>query len=91
MRHHLCHAASTYYTSGYNRSAILVIDGLGSDNETHSIYKAKNHKISLRLKGDHLDHLRGKKWSFRVKVKRGNTLLGMKQFSLHHPKTRNYL
>ena len=27
--HHLCHAASTYYTSGFDRSAILTWDGSG--------------------------------------------------------------
>ena len=47
INHHLCHAASTYYTSGFKKSAVLIIDGLGSDNETHSIYKAKDHKIKF--------------------------------------------
>jgi carbamoyltransferase len=47
INHHLCHAASTYYTSGFDKSSILIIDGLGSDNETHSIYKAQKHKIRL--------------------------------------------
>ncbi len=48
-------------------------------------------KVKLRLKGDHIDHLQGKKWSFRIIVKGNNTILGMKRFSIHHPKTRNYL
>lgn len=30
MRHHLAHAASAYYTSEYDKSAILVVDGRGS-------------------------------------------------------------
>ena len=47
LNHHLCHAASTYYTSGFKKSAVLIIDGLGSDNETHSIYKAKDYKINF--------------------------------------------
>tara|TARA_A100001015_G_scaffold321322_1_gene451458 strand:+ start:1771 stop:3981 length:2211 start_codon:yes stop_codon:yes gene_type:complete len=47
INHHLCHAASTYYTSGFNKSSILIIDGLGSDNETHSIFKARRKKIEL--------------------------------------------
>lgn len=54
-------------------------------------YKDKNFKIKIRLKGDWTDHLEGDKWSFRIKVKGDNTLFGMKQFSIHHPKTRNYI
>ena len=45
----------------------------------------------IRLKGDWVDHLSEKKWSFRVQVQGDHTLLGMKQFSLQHPWTRNYL
>ena len=48
-------------------------------------------KVKLRLKGDHIDHLQGKKWSFRIVVKGNNTILGMRRMSIHHPKTRNYL
>ncbi|MDE4907726.1 CotH kinase family protein [Methanogenium marinum] len=47
--------------------------------------------VKLRLKGDWTDHLKGDKWSFRVKVKGDNTLFGMKAFSLQDPVTRNYL
>lgn len=53
LNHHMCHAASTYYTSGYKKSAVLVIDGLGSDNETHSVYKAKNKKINFLQRYKH--------------------------------------
>ena len=49
-------------------------------------------KVSIRLKGDWVyDNLEGDKWSFRIKVKGQNTLFGIKQFSLHHPKARNYI
>ena len=47
--------------------------------------------VKLRLKGDHIDHLQGDKWSFRVRVKGDGNLFGMKQFSLHTPQTRNYV
>ena len=47
-------------------------------------------KVKMRLKGDTVAHLMGSKWSFRVKVKGNKTVMGMKQFSLHHPRTRNY-
>ncbi len=45
--HHLAHAASTYYSSGYKESAILIVDGNGSDCETNSFFYGKNNKISL--------------------------------------------
>jgi len=45
----------------------------------------------IRLKGDWIEHLLGDKWSFRIKIRGENTLFGMKQFSLHHPHTRDYL
>jgi hypothetical protein len=48
-------------------------------------------EVRLRLKGDSTDHLKGDKWSFRIKVRGDNTLFGMKQFSIQHPKTRNYV
>ena len=54
-------------------------------------YQNETVKVKLRLKGDWIDHLRGRKWSFRVKVKGDNTIDGMKVFSLHNPKTRNYI
>lgn len=47
ISHHLAHAASTYYPSGFNSSAILVVDGNGSDLETNSYFIGKNNKIKL--------------------------------------------
>jgi hypothetical protein len=45
----------------------------------------------FRLKGDWTDHLNGKdKWSYRVIIKEGKTVLGMRKFSLQHPKTRHF-
>lgn len=44
----------------------------------------------LRLKGGLTDHLRTNKWSFRVQLDEGDTLLGMTVFSLQHPNTRNF-
>ncbi|MFC1769956.1 CotH kinase family protein, partial [Nitrospirota bacterium] len=48
-------------------------------------------KVKMRLKGDHLDHLLGDKWSFRIHVKGSKTLFGMKRFSIQHPSTRNFI
>lgn len=54
-------------------------------------YQDETIKVEMRLKGDWTDHLKGDKWSFRVKVKGNKTLSGMKRFSLQHPQTRNYI
>ena len=53
-------------------------------------YKNNNYRVSLRLKGDWTDHLLGEKWSFRAKTKNDDRFLGMQEFSLQHPRTRNY-
>ena len=44
--HHLSHASSGYYMSGFNDASILVVDGWG-DNESVSIFSGKNKEISL--------------------------------------------
>ena len=54
-------------------------------------YKNQTVNVNLRLKGDWPDHWGGDKWSLRVKVKGNDTLLGMSQFVIQDPKTRNYL
>lgn len=45
--HHLAHACSTYYSSGFEEAAILIVDGRGSSAETQSLYVARNGKVSL--------------------------------------------
>lgn len=40
--HHDAHAAGVFYPSGFEESAILVVDGMGSNLETQSIYYANN-------------------------------------------------
>lgn len=45
INHHLAHAASVFYTSGFKDSSILIIDGNGTDLETNSFYYGKNKKI----------------------------------------------
>lgn len=44
--HHLSHAASAYFTSGFNEAAVLVIDGQGEDCST-SLGYAKDGKINI--------------------------------------------
>lgn len=50
-----------------------------------------DREVKLRLKGDWLDHLRGDKWSFRIKLKAADSWRGLKTFSLHTPAARYYL
>jgi hypothetical protein len=47
--------------------------------------------VKIRLKGDWLDHLRGEKWSFRVKMKGEATWNRMRSFSLQTPLSRYFL
>ncbi len=47
-------------------------------------------KVKVRLKGDMLDHLEGKKWSFRVRTKNKDHVFGMRRFSLQKPQTRHF-
>jgi len=44
----------------------------------------------IRLKGDFTDHIRGNKWSFRVHIRKGETYLGMRRFSVQSPAVRGY-
>ena len=67
-------------------SGVLISDEYVPGNITIGEDK---YKVKMRLKGDLTDHLEGNKWSFRIKVKGENTIFGMKQFSIHHPKARN--
>ncbi len=46
--------------------------------------------VKLRLKGDWTDHLNGRKWSFRVRVRGGDHLFGMRRFSIQNPLTRGF-
>ncbi len=54
-------------------------------------FKGKEYKAKIRLKGDNIDHVQDGKWSFRVQLKNDEALMGMRTFSLQHPKTRNYI
>ena len=47
--------------------------------------------VSLRIKGDWVDHLQGDKWSFRIKFKGSNAYQGMKKFSIQDPHTRSFM
>ncbi len=50
----------------------------------------KEIKVKLRLKGDWVDHLEGKKWSFRIHTKGKSHLFGLRRFSIQHPMVRGF-
>lgn len=54
--HHLSHAASAYFTSGYNESVIVTLDGVG-EWSTAGIYKAEASDITLLKSLDFPDSL----------------------------------
>ncbi len=47
--------------------------------------------VEIRLKGDRIAHIKGDKWSFRVKIKGEQRPFGMRTFSLQDPSTRFFL
>lgn len=47
FNHHLCHAAATFYSSGFDQAAILIVDGRGSDKETQSLFVGDANGIHL--------------------------------------------
>ena len=56
---------------------------------THGVNK---YKIKLRLKGGRNIHFNEQdKASYRIQIKRDETLFGMKTFSIHKPRARNYI
>ena len=48
-------------------------------------------EAKFRLAGDATGHLEGDKWSFRIKVKGEDTILGMRVFTIRDPNERGYL
>ena len=66
-----------------------VINTTGDDFVPATIrYRDRSVRVHLRLKGDLTDHLQGDKWSFMVKVRGGDQLMGMRRFSLMNPHVR---
>ncbi|MFL5783143.1 MAG: carbamoyltransferase [Bacteriovoracaceae bacterium] len=57
LRHHLSHAASAYYPSGFDEAAIIVADGVG-EWATFSTGTARGHEIKLE-KEIHYPHSLG--------------------------------
>ena len=55
------------------------------------LFKGDSIPVKLRFKGDWTDHLKGDKWSFRIKVGDGYAINGLKSFSIQSPVTRGFL
>ena len=56
------------------------------------VHNGSTYNADLRLKGDREIHYSNlEKASYRVKVKKQNTLFGMNKFSLQKPRVRNYI
>ncbi len=68
---------------------------LTSDDDSYVkgiiLYKDDEIKAKIRLKGDWLDHLEGKKWSLRIKLKKKSSLFGLKTFSVQNPEARYFI
>lgn len=52
VNHHLLHASAVYFSSGFDESAILIVDGRGSLKETQSLFVAEGNEIKLIDKTD---------------------------------------
>lgn len=72
------------------RRSVLISSGEDQVNAT--LYEGNSSwPVSIRLKGDWTDHLKGGKWSFRVRMRRDTAYRGMSVFSLQNPETRDFL
>lgn len=43
--HHELHAAATYFSSGFNKASILVVDGCGDKNDSVTLFAARGKEI----------------------------------------------
>lgn len=69
--------------------------GLLATVEKHTVpaevkYGDKKYKANIRLKGDMVDHILDKYWSYRIDIKKGERLFGMSRFSVQHPRARDF-
>jgi len=53
-------------------------------------YNNTDMPIKISLKGDWTDHLRGDKWSFRIRMDNNYFLFGMAVFAIQNPSLRQY-
>ena len=76
-----------------DRNSAIRLGFLDSPEELKAdvFYNGQKYKADIRLKGDLGDHWWGKyRFSLRVKLKNGKTILGMNSFSLQKPRARQH-
>lgn len=93
---HLCIADSAYSQLKKNRAEALKNDLLTKEYRdkvlSELVYNRDTFHVEVRLKGDRRDHWEHPfKWSFRVKVKKGRAINGIKVFNFQQPHTRGNL
>jgi len=59
--HHECHAAASFYHSGFDEALVFIMDGSGEDEAT-TVWKAKDDKLE-KLKTFQLPHSLGRAYS----------------------------
>ena len=80
------------YTSSSNKEGTQVQNKSDASVNASLRINNKNVPIEIRLKGDRRIHWASEdNWSYRVKVRNEDTVMGMKVFSLQRPVTRNYI
>lgn len=94
--HHLSHGASTYFTSKFNDSALLIIDGVG-ESATTSIFHAMGNKL-VAHEEIHFPHSLGLLYSsftyfLGFSVNSGEyKLMGLAPYgNPHSPSTKEYI
>ena len=85
-----------YLKLAYKRQEALRIGRLNYSPEdwvaATLAHRGETHKVDIRLKGMLNEHWKDKyEWSFKVKVKGGETLFGMKRFAIQRPRTRLFM
>ena len=70
----------------------IISDDIKSYFKASISLEGKEYPISLRIKGDWVDHLSSSdKWSYRIKIVGNETFLGMRKFSIQNPSTRSFM
>lgn len=77
----------------YNKE-VAVQNGFLLESEKEFIpatltFNNKKYEVKIRLTGFLKDHFNSDKWSLRIKVKNDEAVMGMKEFNLLNPITRN--
>ncbi len=55
-------------------------------------YNGDSYRVKIKLKGGQSDHWADEeRWSFKIELKDGKTIMGMSNFALQHPWTRSFM